>query len=71
MKICAVVGCQHPKKREGLCSVHALTWLVSRGSARTPGREERLRAFVAKMSARNFSAPSPTISQEGSTCTDS
>lgn len=71
MKTCAVVGCKHPKKREGLCSVHALTWLVSRGSDRTPGREDRLRAFIARMSARNFRAPSPTISQEGSTCTDS
>jgi hypothetical protein len=50
-----------------MCSVHALTWLVSRGSDRTPGREERLKAFIARASARNFSAPSPTISQEGET----
>lgn len=57
MTTCAVVGCPHPKKREGLCSIHALTWLVSRGSDRTPGREDRLRAFVARMSARNFSGP--------------
>lgn len=56
-KTCAVAGCGQPRKREGLCSVHALTWLVSRGSDRTPGREERLKAFIARASARNFSAP--------------
>lgn len=67
MKPCAVVGCEREAKREGMCTVCALTWLVSRGSDRTLGREDRLRAFIAKMSARNFSAPSPTISQEGET----
>lgn len=67
MSPCAVVGCGREAKREGMCPPHCFTWLVSRGSDRTPGREDRLRAFVAKMSARNFRAPSPTISQEGET----
>lgn len=66
MKTCAVVGCGLPKKREGLCSVHALTWLVSKGSDKTPGREDRLRAYVARMSARNFPEAAPIIRQEGS-----
>lgn len=65
MSACAVVGCEWPVRYERLCVPHALTWLVSNGSDRTPGREDRLRAFVARASARNFSAPPATISQEG------
>lgn len=61
MTTCDVVGCGLPRKREGMCSVHALTWLVSRGSDKTPGREDRRRAFVAKYSARNFSEAAPII----------
>lgn len=66
MKTCEVVGCGLPRKREGLCCIHALTWLVSKGSDRTPGREDRRRAFVARMSARNFPEAAPIIRQEGS-----
>ena len=53
MRTCEVVGCEREAKREGLCVVHALSWLVSRDSDRTPGREERRRAFVARASLRN------------------
>lgn len=67
MKICAVVGCQHPKKREGLCAPHALTWLLTKDSDRTPGREDRLRSFIARQSARNFRGAGATIQEEGST----
>jgi hypothetical protein len=66
VKTCAVVGCPSPKKREGLCSIHALTWLVSRGSDKTPGREDRLRAFIARSSARNFFGAGARIKKEGS-----
>lgn len=66
MSACAVVGCLWPARYEGLCVPHALTWLVSKGSDRTPGREDRLRAFIARSSARNFSGSRATISQEGS-----
>lgn len=65
MTPCEVVGCGLPRKRERLCCIHALTWLVSKGSDRTPGREERRRAFVARHSARNFSGPGATIREEG------
>lgn len=66
MTTCAVVGCERERKRETMCTVHALTWLLSRGSDKTPGREERRRAFVARMSARNFPESAPIIRQEGS-----
>lgn len=53
MRTCEVVGCEGEAKREQMCVVHALSWLVSRDSDRTPGREERRRAFVARASLRN------------------
>lgn len=53
MRICEVVGCGGEAKREQMCTVHALSWLVSRDSDRTPGREERRRAFVARASLMN------------------
>lgn len=52
MRLCEVVGCGVEAKREQMCTVHALSWLVSRDSDRTPGREERRRAFVARASLR-------------------
>lgn len=54
MKPCAVVDCEREARRERLCCPHALTWLLTKDSDRTPGREERLRAFIARSSARNF-----------------
>lgn len=53
MRLCEVVGCGVEAKREQMCTVHALSWLVSCDSDRTPGREERRRAFVARASLRN------------------
>lgn len=67
MSACAVVGCKWPVRYEELCVPPALPWLVSKDSDRTPGREDRLRAFIARSSARNFSESRATISQEGST----
>lgn len=52
MRLCEVVGCGGEAKREGLCVPCAFLWLVSRDSDRTPGREERRRAFVARASLR-------------------
>lgn len=66
MTACAVLGCGREAKREGLCAPCCFVWLLSRGSDKTPGREDRLRAFVAKYSARNFSEAAPIIRQEGS-----
>ena len=51
--MCEVVGCGGEAKRDGLCCPHAFVWMVSRDSDRTPGREERRRAFVARASLRN------------------
>lgn len=53
MRLCEVVGCGGEAKREGLCVPCAFSWLVSRDSDRTPGRDERRRAFVARASLRN------------------
>lgn len=50
MKTCEVVGCGGEAKRENLCTVHALCWLLSSASDKTPGREDRHRAFVARAS---------------------
>jgi hypothetical protein len=50
MKTCEVVGCGGEAKRETLCVPHALCWLLSSASDKTPGREERRRAFVARAS---------------------
>lgn len=47
-----VVGCTLPARREGLCEPHALTWLLSRDSEYTPGRERRLATYVARRSVR-------------------
>jgi hypothetical protein len=49
---CAVERCQEDAKREGLCVVHALTWLLSRESAPTSGRDERLASFVKRQDNR-------------------
>lgn len=52
VRTCEVVGCGGEAKRDGLCCPHAFVWLASRDSDRTPGREERRRAFVARASLR-------------------
>lgn len=61
MKKCDVVGCTREAKRRELCVPHAFTWLASRDSDKTPGREERYRAFVARaslwMQAQNGALP--------------
>ena len=49
---CAVSDCARDACRESLCSVHALTWLLTKDSAPTPGRENRLRQFVARQDVR-------------------
>ena len=53
MRLCEVVGCGGEAKRDKLCVPCAFLWLVARDSDRTPGREERRRAFVARASLRN------------------
>lgn len=53
MRLCEVVGCEREAKREKLCVPCAFLWLVSSDSDRTPGREDRRRAFVARGSLRN------------------
>ena len=49
---CAVSACPRDACRESLCAVHALNWLLSRDSAPTPGRDNRLRQFVARQDVR-------------------
>lgn len=66
MSGCAVLGCRWQARHEGLCVPHALTWLLTKDSDKTPGREDRLRAFVARASARNIYGPGATIQEEDS-----
>ena len=63
---CDVSGCGAAARKEGLCPHHLLFWTASRGSDKTPGREDRLRAYIARASARNFPEAAPIIRQEGS-----
>lgn len=67
MSGCAVTGCRWTARHEKMCVPHALTWLLTKGSDKTPGREERRLAFVARASARNFYGAGATIQEEGST----
>lgn len=67
MTACAVLGCRWSARYEKMCVPHALTWLLTKDSDKTPGREERLRAFIARQSARNFRGAGATIQEEGST----
>lgn len=66
MSACAVTGCRWTARHEGLCVPHALTWLLTKDSDKTPGREERLAAFIARQSARNFLGRGATIQEEDS-----
>lgn len=50
---CAVGHCLKPASKDGLCTVHALTWLLTKESAPTPGRESRLRDFVVRQDIRH------------------
>lgn len=49
---CAVEQCPRDAVRDCLCVVCALSWLLSKDSAPTPGRENRLRQFVARQDVR-------------------
>lgn len=53
MNTCAVASCKRPVARDGLCCICALTWLLSKDSAPTPGREQRLHDFVVRQDIRN------------------
>lgn len=53
MTTCAVESCTRPVARDCLCCLHALTWLLSKDSAPTPGREQRLRDFIVRQDIRN------------------
>jgi hypothetical protein len=50
---CAVGHCNRPAHTDGLCVPCALTWLLTPGSAPTPGRDERLKAFIARQDTRH------------------
>lgn len=67
MSGCTVLGCMWSARHEGLCVPHALTWLLTKDSDKTPGRDDRLRSFIARQSARNFCGAGATIQEEGST----
>ncbi len=53
-KRCDVVGCPNVSIHEGMCCAHGMTWLLSEGSDKAPGRDERRRAYVARMSLRSM-----------------
>lgn len=55
MKTCAVARCSANATKDGLCAVHALTWLLT-PEARLPeghGRAEALRKYVVRQDVRN------------------
>lgn len=50
---CAVWRCMEEAKREGMCVVHALTWLLTPDSRPGPERDERLRSFISRQDTRH------------------
>lgn len=54
-KTCAVGHCTHAESKDGLCAIHALTWLLT-PEARLqdgPRRAEALRQFVVRQDVRD------------------
>ena len=49
---CAVKECKGWACYDGLCAAHAMTWLLTRDSDYTPGRDGRLRRYVERQDVR-------------------